>query len=245
MLDPNSGEVLGAASYYPHPEIDVGTLNPNTGIIDATGFTVKGKLLGCDAGLGDVPVRLFNLDGDLIDETVSSPIGRFTLTTSECDPRGVVISILTSEGEQVISTDLFADENLEDIQLCADNGNYYWKAKVDGRQFSYLTGSGRAGSSGWVAYAANDPNPDAPYFGIVHSDRIFAAGTYAVAPDRQIRFNGFRLGQHSFSPSSHPFEGQLKVTEYGSVAAGVFTGSCINTNGERVELEVEMRFVKP
>jgi len=190
-------------------------------------------------------VRLLSPDGSLIAETKSSPTGRFSLNTTPCDGRAVSVNILSPEGEQVLASELFDDLDFGDIPICAADGNYYWKAKVNGQQFSYLTCNGRAGTDGWVAYADNDPNPSSPFFGIIHSGQVVTARTFQVGPDKPVKFNGFRLGQYSFNRTSHPFEGELKVTEFGSIASGIFTGTCVTSDGEAVDLEVEMRFIKP
>ena len=245
ILDPATGEVIGRKGIFPAAQVNLGSINTATGIFDATGYEVKGRLQGCDAGLSDVTVRLLSPDGSLIAETKSSPTGRFSLNTTPCDGRAVSVNILSPEGEQVLASELFDDLDFGDIPICAADGNYYWKAKVNGQQFSYLTCNGRAGTDGWVAYADNDPNPSSPFFGIIHSGQVVTARTFQVGPDKPVKFNGFRLGQYSFNRTSHPFEGELKVTEFGSIASGIFTGTCVTSDGEAVDLEVEMRFIKP
>ncbi len=245
ILDPITGEVLGRKGVFPSRRIELGSINTNTGIFDAAGYEVKGRLRGCDAGLADVTVRLLSSDGTLIDETKSSPTGIFRLNTTPCDGRSISVKIFSAEGEQVMASELFDDLDFGDIPICAADGNYYWRAKINGQQFSYLTCNGRAGTDGWVAYGADEPSPTSPFFGIIHSGQVVRAGTFQVDPDGPIKFNGFRLGQYNFTRISHPFEGELKVSEFGSIASGIFTGTCVNSDGETVDLEVEMRFVKP
>ena len=245
MLSSSTGELIGRKHLLPRESIDVGDLNPETGIINATGYEVKGKLIGCNGPLDDVNVKLYAEDGSLIDESMSSSVGRFVLNTDMCDARYVSINIRSADGNKTFTSNLYRDLDLGEIMLCPNNGEFYFKGEVNGQTFEYDVCNGRAGVSGWVAYADREPDPNAPFFGLVHSNKIPSAGTYRVGWNMPIQFNGFRMGQHVFTRSSHPFEGELVVSEYGQVAAGVFTGSCADENGETVSLEIEMRFVKP
>ena len=245
MLNPTTGEVIGEKQFVPREQIDIGTLNPGSGVIGARQMNVSGRIFGCDIVLGDVYVTLTNSTGDLISEGTSGPDGRFSLRTGECDARLTTLTVHFSEGERVFASELFDDQDYGDIRQCATDGNYYWRAKVNSEIYESTMCSGRAGASGWVAYSSPLPDANVPVFGLLHSNEIINAGPYFVGPDEDVRFNVFRLGNHDMTNATHPFAGTLRVTEYGQVAAGIFTGSCVDGNGETVTLEVEMRFVKP
>jgi len=245
MLDPSTGDVLGQKQYMPRESIDIGTLNPGSGVIGARPMNVSGRLFNCDGVAGNVYVKLTNTDGDLVAETRSESNGRFSLKTNVCDASLTTLTIAFPEGERTFAAELADDRDFGDIRQCTADGNYYWRVKLNSEIYDYSLCSGRAGSNGWVAYASPLPDNDAPLFGLVHSDKITSTGTFQVGPDERVRFNAFRLAGHSFTASSHPFEGAIRVTEYGQVAAGVFTGSCVDGNGETVTIEIEMRFVKP
>ncbi|MFK8057616.1 MAG: hypothetical protein AB8F78_15935 [Saprospiraceae bacterium] len=245
MISSGTGEVLGQKYYFPVPRVSIGALNPNTGIIDAEVYKVEGTLMGCLGPQDDAYIRLLAEDGTLIDETRSLPSGTFELHTTVCDARYVILSIKIPEGERVFTVSLFDDLDFGEISTCLSNGEYYFKGKVNDQEFEFVECNGRAGSSGWVAYAANEPDPNAPFFGLEYTDQISATGIYQVGPSEPIQFNGFRLGQLTFPSQTYGFVGQLNITEFGSSATGIFTGTCEGPDGETIDLEVEMRFVKP
>lgn len=245
MIDPSTGEVIGKKQFMPRPQIDVGTLNPGSGVIGARPINVTGRLFDCAGVAGDVYVKLTNTEGEVVSESTSGPDGRFTLITNECDASLTTLTIAFSEGERTFAAELYDDRDFGDIRQCAADGNYYWRVKLNSEIFDYSICSGRAGANGWVAYASAVPDADAPLFGLLHNNKINNTGPYRVGPDEDVYFNVFRHDNHNMTGTTHPFSGILRVTEYGQVAAGVFTGSCIDGNGDTVTIEMEMRFEKP
>lgn len=245
MIDPETGEVIGEKQFMPRPQIDVGTLNPGSGVIGARPINVTGRLFDCAGVAGDVYVKLTNTEGEVVSESTSGPDGRFTLITNECDASLTTLTIAFSEGERTFAAELYDDRDFGDIRQCAADGNYYWRVKLNSEIFDYSICSGRAGANGWVAYASAVPDADAPLFGLLHNNKINNTGPYRVGPDEDVYFNVFRHDNHNMTGTTHPFSGILRVTEYGEVAAGVFTGSCVDGNGDTVTIEMEMRFEKP
>lgn len=245
MIDATTGEVIGRKRFTPFGRNDFGLLNPQAGTIGAKSHEIEGRLQGCNDPLGNISVRLHAEDGRLIDETKSSASGKFTLSTEICDASAVALTIVLPQGEQIMGLDIVEDTDLGEIKVCTADGNYFWNAIIDGRQFTYFVGSGRAGVDGWAAYASLEPDATAPLFSLTHDNRIFGPGTFEVGPNRLLEFYTFRLGGYEFNATDAVVTGELVVTEYSDVAAGVFTGIAVDAAGDTIEMKVEMRFVKP
>ncbi len=226
------------------PVLQLGEIDFDFNRIDVEPNVITGTVLDCDgARMSGTKVLLSNSLGTKLDSMYTDASGAYEFNISPCGTRQLTVYAGGDGIGQSTNFTAYEDMRLDPLTLCAADGDYYFRAELNGIPYTYGVCSGRAGPTGWSIYAHDDIDHAAPYFGL--RGRQVAQGVGRFSVGSEMVFEQLRLGGRIYSSRDFPLVGTLEVHEWGQVTSASFEGEATSASGELLNLKLEIRFLKP
>ena len=228
---------------YGNGRVDLGGIDFEAARFRVSSRELEVRVTDCD----DEPyvgaeVEAVLWDGEVIFSGTTDRHGKASVHFGEC--AGAEADIVISDPSVAVIERVLLDQTqtLGPVRLCLGSTPYYFSVSVDDRSYALDAASGRAGTTGWSVYGAEEIDQTAPYFGLRGTQSVIGPGRYAVGGQAAIWFEQLRLPGLLVRRGDHDFRGYLEVTEFDEEATGRIRLAAARAGADSLVVELDTRF---